>query len=152
VSENSSDGNAPAPDGDAGGFDDDSMEVVLTKKQVDELFLRAKNSAAAEMRRAGEFRRDKQHDDPRVKRGLELLERYEGAQHQTQLRQAEADGRTAPFQEKVLDALNGVAERRGQRPASKYDQKVQRTIFDKLKTVRVSPTASRVPVNPNKGK
>lgn len=104
-------GNAPdAPSGDA-GFDDDSMEVVLTKRQVDELFVRAKNSAAADMRRAGEFRRMKQIDeDPRVKRGLELLQRYETAAARTQESMAERDGAMQPLQERVMSSLGSTSK------------------------------------------
>lgn len=75
--ENPSDGNAAADDA---ALDDENVEVVLTKKQVDDLFVRAKNAAAAEMRRAGEFKRPKPEDDPRIARGLELLQRYEQAE------------------------------------------------------------------------
>lgn len=79
--ENDSGAQAPnespdAPSGDDGGDD----MVTLSRADIDRLYQSARNSAAAEMRKNGEFKRQKaQHDDPRVKRGLELLAKYEGA-------------------------------------------------------------------------
>jgi hypothetical protein len=91
---------APAADDGAGG-DDGDMEVVLTKRQLDTMFERARNSAAAEMRRNGEFKRAKAQDDPRVARGLKLLEQYE----QSTGRIAEADAANAPFKDRALQSL-----------------------------------------------
>jgi hypothetical protein len=74
-----------APSGDAGG--DDGEQVVLTRSQVNELYKSAHNRAYAEARQKFTKREpqqqaahQQQHEDPRVKRGLELLAKYEAGE------------------------------------------------------------------------
>jgi hypothetical protein len=81
--------------GDDGGGDD---EVVVTRSQLDAMYKSARNSAFAEARKMFAQPRKpaeaKPTDDPRVKRGLELLAKYEaGEQFQTGVARALAQAK-----------------------------------------------------------
>lgn len=109
---------------DTGAGEDDS--VTLSRAQVDQLFVNAKNAAAAEMRRAGAFKKQAPQDDPRVKRGLQLLEQYESeharAQEDDVRFQARWDAVGGKFQERTLEALQRTKSKAGspttQQPAA----------------------------------
>ena len=133
---------AAQPDDGAG--DDDGEQVVLTRAQLDSLFKSAKNSAAAEMRRSGEFKRQKHQqqpaEDPRVKRGLELLAIYE---------QAEA---TEAKQRATLDAVSLTGSKRGapqqqaQTPAAQQQSSRLEQMFEMFLTTQLADKMPRAPI------